>query len=160
MTCGSHLLDTWEMVDDESYLRHINNISNPGLAQQYTYSTLGVTNSPYKRRGPPRGASLLLRNSAVISLLLRDSAVIRLLLRDSAVIRLLLRDSAVISDFSFGIWHSIFDIRYSAFGTQQSSVKLHLRNCEFAIRVRVTRPELPHPSANFPGSPEPNDFDC
>ena len=82
MTCGSHLLDTREMVDDESYLRHINNIPNPGLAQQYTYSALGVTNSPYKRRGPPRGASLLLR--------------------DSTVIRLLLRDSAVISDFSFG----------------------------------------------------------
>ncbi|XP_018337472.1 PREDICTED: formin-like protein 7 [Trachymyrmex septentrionalis] len=52
------------MVDDESYLRHINNIPNPGLAQQYTYSALGVTNSPYKRRGPPRGGSLFLRHSA------------------------------------------------------------------------------------------------
>ena len=74
MTCGSHLLDTRETVDDESYLRLINNIPNPGLAQQYTYSALGVTNSPYKRRGPPRGESLLLRDSPVIRLLLRDSA--------------------------------------------------------------------------------------
>jgi len=136
MTCGSHLLDTRETVDDESYLRLINNIPNPGLAQQYTYSALGVTNSPYKRRGPPRGALLLLR--------------------DSAVIRLLLRDSAVSRNNHYSLWtrhiHSVLIIK--------SPVKLHPRGCQYAIRVEVTRPKLPHPSANLPRSPEANDFDC
>ncbi|XP_018357099.1 PREDICTED: uncharacterized protein LOC108757184 [Trachymyrmex septentrionalis] len=124
---------TREMVDDKSYLRHINNIPNPGLAQQYTYSALGVTNSPYKRRGPPRGASLLLR------------------------------DSAVISDFSFGTrqsvvtFHSAFDIRYSIFGIRHSAVTSQTPSPRLsAIRVKVTRPELPHPSANFPAAPEPS----
>ncbi|KYN35723.1 hypothetical protein ALC56_09923 [Trachymyrmex septentrionalis] len=45
MTCGSNLLDIRQMVDDESFLRHIplysisdipNPNSNPGLAQQHT----------------------------------------------------------------------------------------------------------------------------
>ncbi|XP_018343287.1 PREDICTED: neural Wiskott-Aldrich syndrome protein-like [Trachymyrmex septentrionalis] len=119
---ASENADTREMVDDESYLRYINNIPNPGLAQQYTYSALGVTNSPYKRRGPPRGASLLLRNSAVIS------------------------------HFSFDIRYSIFGIRHSAVTSQTPSPRLS------AIRVKVTRPELPHPSANFPWGPEANDL--
>ena len=151
MTCGSHLLDTRETVDDESYKQYI-----PGVTQQYTYSALGVTNSPYKRRGPPRGASLLFRDSAVIRLLLPDSTVIRLLFRDSAVIRLLLRDSAVSRNnhYSFGTRHihSVLIIK--------SPVKLHPRGCQYAIRVEVTRPKLPHPSANLPRSPEANDFDC
>ena len=124
----------------------INNIPNPGLAQQYTYSALGVTNSPYKRRGPPRGASLLFQDSAVIRLLLRDSTVIRLLLRDSAVSRN--------NHYSFGTRHihSVLILK--------SPVKLHPRGCQYAIRVEVTRPKLPHPSANLPRSPEANDFDC
>ena len=71
----------------------------------------------------------------------------RLLLDFSFGTRLLL-------DFSFGTRHihSVLIIK--------SPVKLHLRNCEFAIRVEVTRPKFPHPSANLPRSPEGNDCDC